>query len=135
MVLETSEKIRRLSARCNVSVVSYRTFVSWKIIRSAPRLSSRTLVFLMDPLCVPLGMKCRKLAIRGMASTYQNCMQALVFDSELKRVTYPGKPSHELFARIESSGWMRRVWTLQESVLASRFSDGIMEVSSAVRRM
>jgi hypothetical protein len=101
--------------------------------------SSRKLVFWIDTLCVPLETKCRKLAIRRMTDTYKNATQVLVLDSELKRTTYRDKPPHEPFARIASSGWMRRVWTLQEGVLASHlfceFSDGIMDVSSAVREM
>ena len=77
--------------------------------------------FWMDTLCIPLEAEHRKLAIRRMAETYEKATQVLIIDSELRRVTFNDTPHFESFARIAASGWMRRVWTLQEGVLASKY--------------
>ena len=93
-------------------------------------------LFWMDTLCIPLEAEHRKLAIRRMAETYEKATQVLIIDSELRRATFNDRPHFESFARIAASGWMRRIWTLQEGVLASRlfveFADGIADVTAAV---
>ncbi|OQU96206.1 hypothetical protein CLAIMM_02319 [Cladophialophora immunda] len=93
----------------------------------------------IDTLCVPLDTQYRKTAIMLMTQTYERAAQVLVVDSELRGTTYTDRPVYEAFARIAASGWMRRVWTLQEGVLASRlfaeFRDGVMDVTSAVSKV
>lgn len=93
----------------------------------------------IDTLCVPRERKYRNIAIRRMAETYENAAWVLVLDSELKQAYSENRPPHELLARISASGWMRRVWTLQEGVLASRlfveFRDRIQDLSSLVCQM
>lgn len=96
-----------------------------------------TKIIWMDTLCVPLDPRYRKEAIIRMTQTYEDASQVLVLDGELRRVPHLNKPNYEAFARIFVSGWMRRVWTLQEGVLARQlfveFQDGVMDVSTAVR--
>lgn len=92
----------------------------------------------LDTLCVPLSIQHRRTAITMMTQTYEKAAQVLVMDSELRRTAYTDRPVHEAFARIAISGWMRRVWTLQEGVLAAHlfaeFRDGVMDVTSAVSK-
>lgn len=91
----------------------------------------------MDTLCVPLDPRYRKAAIMLMTQTYEDASQVLVLDGELRRVNHLDKPIYEAFARIFISGWMRRVWTLQEGVLArhlfAEFQDGVMDVTKSVQ--
>jgi hypothetical protein len=78
-------------------------------------------VFWMDTLCIPAlhptqYMEQRRAAIANMREIYMKATCVLVLDSELLQVC-----SHvsnlELMIRVVTSGWMRRVWTLQEGVL------------------
>lgn len=69
-----------------------------------------------------------------MYKTYVSAQHVLVLDSELQRTPIP-KDMTEAFLRVSISGWMRRLWTLQESVLGRRlqvkFEDGIVDLVTA----
>ena len=76
--------------------------------------------FWMDTLCVPVAperQNYRNLAIRAMASTYKRASIVLVLDGELLLCNKDASML-ELYTRIKLSGWMRRLWTLQEGMLA-----------------
>lgn len=77
--------------------------------------------FWIDTLCVPVASEYRifrKAAIRNLAATYREASQVLVLDADLQRIPrLSGKT--ELATRILCSGWMRRLWTLQEAVMMS----------------
>jgi hypothetical protein len=83
----------------------------------APELS---VVFWLDTLCVPPPrteyVTARKQAINTMRDIYSESSKVLVLDAEIMK-----SPAHvrdlELMIRVISSGWMRRLWTLQEGVL------------------
>ncbi|KAK8112880.1 hypothetical protein PG984_013406 [Apiospora sp. TS-2023a] len=95
-----------------------------------------TMPFWIDTLCIPVGPHYeaqRSRAISLMKDTYANAYQVLILDAELEAT--PMRDVSEMMMRISLSGWMRRLWTLQEGVLATRmyvkFKDGILDVASA----
>ncbi|TFK80832.1 hypothetical protein K466DRAFT_364512 [Polyporus arcularius HHB13444] len=91
--------------------------------------------FWMDSLCIPRGepdcpLKLRKRAIKLMARVYKEATSVLVTDSAIRTQCSTSSPMWDYLFRISVSGWMRRVWTLQEGLLAQRvyfeFKDGIL---------
>lgn len=85
--------------------------------------------FWMDSLCVPNRRDVRKLAIGLMGDTYRNAAKVLVIDSGVRQCS-TGTTVEQILLRIVTSGWMQRLWTLQEAVLAKELtfelSDGIL---------
>jgi hypothetical protein len=51
-----------------------------------------------------------------MRKTYENAAKVLVLDSELEAASAKAH-AEEVLIRITCSGWMRRLWTLQEGAL------------------
>lgn len=93
--------------------------------------------FWLDSLCIPgKDKELRKCAIRLMAQTYQGAEKVVVFDAGLRQLSVSSTPVQEVVVRIELSSWMRRIWTLQEGLLARElyfeFSDGIFALQSAI---
>ncbi|KAK6352513.1 hypothetical protein TWF730_009337 [Orbilia blumenaviensis] len=77
------------------------------------------LAFWMDSLCIPNNSSVRKKAIGLMARTYTEAEAVLVLDSAI--LSIPSTlPREALAVHILTSGWMRRLWTLQEAVLAKK---------------
>ena len=72
----------------------------------------------IDTLCVPKEDEMRKKAITLMRNTYAKAEIVLVLDAELEMTDHRDMDFIELLARIICSGWMRRLWTLQEGFLA-----------------
>ena len=73
----------------------------------------------IDTLCIPVLKSLReyrKLAITKLAETYSKADQVLVIDMDLVQASKVCSRT-EIATRILSSGWMRRLWTLQEAVL------------------
>jgi hypothetical protein len=71
-------------------------------------------------------------AIELIAETYRNAQRVLVLDSEMQLASVKGERA-ELIMRLYCSAWMRRLWTLQEGVLASKnlhvqLSDGAVNL-------
>lgn len=97
--------------------------------------TGRDNLFWLDTLCVPLERRSRRLAITRMGDIYGLCYKMLVLDSELERFSYRDRPSAESLMRVSVSAWMRRVWTLQEAVMAKsffvKFADGFLDVAAA----
>jgi hypothetical protein len=77
----------------------------------------------------------RKRAIAMMKETYERASQVLVLVAELEHS--PSTPYGEAFLRASTSGWMRRLWTLQKGVLGKRlhakFCDTILAQSGVDR--
>ncbi|RDW63319.1 hypothetical protein BP6252_10864 [Coleophoma cylindrospora] len=102
-------------------------------------------LFWLDTLCVPHAPKepnatnYRQKACAKMAETYELASTVLVLDSELQRWSFKDAEDAEALLRISISGWMRRVWTLSEGILAKRlivkFSDGLFDVLQATSRI
>ncbi|EMD32896.1 hypothetical protein CERSUDRAFT_98909 [Gelatoporia subvermispora B] len=83
----------------------------------------------IDALCVPKEQELRKRAIGVMGETYRKAAKVLVIDSGIRSCSIHASIEDKLL-RIVTSGWMQRLWTLQEAVLAKKleliiqFSDG-----------
>ena len=76
-------------------------------------------VFLwIDTLCCPVEpAEAKKMALNQMKTPYSEASHVLVLDSSLQRVDLLGLAPEEICMRIFTSGWMRRLWTLQEGAL------------------
>lgn len=76
----------------------------------------------MDTLCVPVHPtldEFRKKSIKLMGQTYRDATAVLVLDRELKEVDSRTISILEQCLWVVFSGWMRRLWTLQEAALAT----------------
>ncbi|KAK0471360.1 hypothetical protein IW261DRAFT_1612086 [Armillaria novae-zelandiae] len=91
--------------------------------------------FWMDALCVPEKRDLRKRAIGLMAETYRNADAVLVIDSGIRSCSRSA-PLEERLLQIISSGWMQRLWTLQEALLARKlifeFADGFATLDELI---
>ncbi|OCH86591.1 hypothetical protein OBBRIDRAFT_890380 [Obba rivulosa] len=89
----------------------------------------------LDGLCVPKEKESRKRAIGLMGKTYRDAAVVLVLDSGIQSCSVKA-PIAERLLRIVTSGWMQRLWTLQEAVLARRivfqFADGFTDIQTLV---
>lgn len=77
----------------------------------------------IDTLCIPRGkefLPYRKLAIIKLAETFSQATKVLALDAELCQSPVDCFRA-ELATRVLCSGWMRRLWTLQESVMTEKF--------------
>ncbi len=73
-----------------------------------------------DTLCVPLRPEeSRKAAIRLMRRTYTEAYAVLVLDHGVMQIE-SSVPYEELFMWITCSGWLRRLWTFQEGLMAKK---------------
>lgn len=73
--------------------------------------------FWMDSLCVPKDPDTRRKALKLMGRAYLDAEIVLVLDSTIKQCSAEASPN-ELLLHVVLSPWMRRLWTLQEAVLA-----------------
>ena len=102
--------------------------------------------FWIDTLCIPVAPEYksfRKLAITRLATTFRDSWRVLVLDADLQR-TSKNCSRTELATRIMASGWMRRLWTLQEAVMSGKqanaakvdiqFLDGAIEFNQIAGR-
>lgn len=83
-------------------------------------LNFRQPAFWIDTLCIPVAQehkRARKLAIAQLPSTFRQAHRVLVLDADLQRSSKFASRT-ELATRIMCSGWMRRLWTLQEAVMS-----------------
>lgn len=76
--------------------------------------------FWIDTLYVPVKpVETRNAAIRQMRETYESAYAVLVIDGGIRMISTVVS-DEELFIRISCSGWVRRLWTYQEMILAKR---------------
>ncbi|KAI8986286.1 hypothetical protein BD414DRAFT_461964 [Trametes punicea] len=87
--------------------------------------------FWIDALCVPSERDLRRKAIVLMANTYEQADKVLVVDGGVRAQCSLSTPKEDCILRIATSGWMQRIWTLQEGMLARELyfelSDGIID--------
>lgn len=107
--------------------------------RSSPVVGKHP-AFWIDTLCIPVAVpSARKLAITRLSSTFRLARKVLVLDADLQRSSKNCSRT-ELATRITCCGWMRRLWTLQETVMAEEgaearkvdiwFREGALELNS-----
>lgn len=79
------------------------------------------------------------MALNQMRTPYSEASHVLVFDASLQQVDPLGLASEEVCMRIFTSGWMRRMWTLQEGALARhlwfQFSNLAVNLDSAIDKV
>ena len=106
---------------------------------SSPVVGKRP-AFWIDTLCIPVAVpNARKLAITRLSSIFQLACRVLVLDADLQRSSKNCSRT-ELATRVICCGWMRRLWTLQETVMAEGeaearkvyiwFLEGALELNS-----
>lgn len=77
--------------------------------------------FWLDTLCVPVQpSELQTLAHDRIREPYEGAKHVLVLESYLQSLGSKLLSLHEIFARITSCGWMRRLRTLEEGMLAKR---------------
>lgn len=84
--------------------------------------SSTPVALWMDTLCIPVhptAKTSRKKAIQLLGRTFHEARAVLVLDRELEMIPSATASFLELGIRMLCSGWMKRLWTLQEATLAS----------------
>ncbi|KAL8767929.1 MAG: hypothetical protein Q9209_005717 [Squamulea sp. 1 TL-2023] len=73
----------------------------------------------LDTLCCPVEPpEAKRMALSQMHRPYRDAARVLVLDSSLQKVKSSRLHPTEICLRIFTSGWMRRMWTLQEGALA-----------------
>ncbi|KAJ7508991.1 hypothetical protein B0H11DRAFT_1963401 [Mycena galericulata] len=83
--------------------------------------------FWQDGLCIPEQREHRNRAIRLMKETYADADKVLVLDEGLRTSCSQSTPKEECLLRIATSGWMQRVWTLQEGMLSRELHFALMD--------
>ncbi|KAI0690559.1 hypothetical protein C8T65DRAFT_834361 [Cerioporus squamosus] len=87
--------------------------------------------FWQDGLCVPQDKPLRRRAIGLMAETYAKAEKVLVIDAGIQSQCSRASSREECLLRIATSGWMQRIWTLQEGILARELffevADGLID--------
>ncbi|KAI0694792.1 hypothetical protein C8Q76DRAFT_634099, partial [Earliella scabrosa] len=95
--------------------------------------------FWVDALCVPGARELRKSAIILMKETYRRAAKVVVFDESIRTLCARTTSHKDIFFRIATSSWMRRVWTLQEALLARELyfelSDGLLPLRDLERTL
>ena len=87
----------------------------------------------IDTLCIPVPQSLqsyRDKAIDLLPETYSNARTVLVLDPELQSIQHKGVAIELILARVQSSPWMSRYWTLREASLSRslyiQFADGAL---------
>lgn len=111
------------------------TCVVKRVASLAQNLVPESGAFWMDSLCVPAITQARKRAILLMAQTYRDAAKVLVIDACIRAQCSTSLSLQENVVRLSLSGWVRRVWTLQEGLLARElyfeFVEGPVNVAEA----
>lgn len=90
--------------------------------------------FWIDTLCIPVAQEYkmfRKVAIGRLATTFREASHVIVLDADLQRTSIDGSAT-ELATRVMCSGWIRRLWTLQEAVMSSE-QEAAAKVNNATK--
>ncbi|MCJ1426053.1 hypothetical protein MMC29_003955 [Sticta canariensis] len=119
--------------RCQLLHISKLASTIVRSVKSS-MLNNQLLIWL-DTLCCPVKpVEARQIALARMKQTYQQANHVLVLDASLQIYNCQSLNAVEACARIFTSGWMRRLWTLQEGSLAKtiwfQFRDGAVDLHS-----
>lgn len=78
--------------------------------------------FWIDSLCIPNSNVYRKKAIGLMRQVYEDAEQVLVIDKALADLALKTAKRDEILWALQSSSWVRRLWTFQEGYLGRKVS-------------
>ncbi|KAJ5457084.1 hypothetical protein N7530_012358 [Penicillium desertorum] len=90
----------------------------------------------IDTLCIPHQPDVRSLAIQRIRKVYVDAYRTMILDSEMRHINASSRSHLELLLRVlHCSGWMRRLWTLQEGLAAKSrlymlFSDKAVNIAT-----
>ena len=120
--------------QCQLSHI--KTLVAELAKISGPTDESSELLVWIDTLCCPVVpveaetaeaktanekiAEAKKTALTMMKLTYENAREVLILSPSLQNCDSRLMSKLEICVRILTSGWMRRLWTLQEGALAKR---------------
>ncbi|MCJ1464129.1 hypothetical protein MMC07_002742 [Pseudocyphellaria aurata] len=121
--------------RCQLLHISNLASAIANSAEPASTMFNEQAVIWIDTLCCPaVPGEARQMALAQMKRTYQEADHVLVLDSSLRAYNRHSLSAVEACVRIFTSGWMRRLWTLQEGSLAKRiwfqFQDSAIELHS-----
>lgn len=90
-----------------------------------PKLGSKNaqseLLLWCDTMCCPVVPgEAKNKALAQMKTIYERATCVLVLDASIRLYKSDGMGAEEAWARIYVSGWMRRLWTLQEGALPEK---------------
>ncbi|KAL4742984.1 hypothetical protein BDV11DRAFT_216183 [Aspergillus similis] len=86
---------------------------------NAARRGDNSVLVWIDTLCIPHQHDARSLAIQRIRDVYTSASRNLILDSELMLVDSRLSSKMEVCLRVlYCSGWIRRLWTLQEGLAA-----------------
>jgi len=96
--------------------------------------------FWLDTLYCPVTPgPAKTLALTEMPRTYREADKVLVFHSYMLSLELKSRSNLDAVLRVICSNWTRRLWTLQESILASKvfvqFADGAMDLDGALTEL
>lgn len=84
----------------------------------SPQEAQTELLFWCDTLCCPVSPgEDKNRVLAQMKNIYERATCVLVLDASIFLYENKGMGPEEACARILTSGWMRRLWTLQEGAL------------------
>lgn len=103
-------------------------------------VEERPLLIWLDTLCCPVSpSEAKGLAIAEMRRTYESSKHVLLLDAGLQLYSRHEISCVEALARVFSSGWMSRLWTLQEARLARtlwvQFKDGPVDIDELYMKL
>ena len=125
------------------------SYISEKVNALYPdRVDNSPIPFWIDTICCPIKpAESHKMALERMATTYENADKVLVLDSTIEPLLHPTIDMYsgaqdvnrdcldDCLVRLVTTPWMRRLWTLQEALLAKQlyfqFSDGALNFKEA----
>ncbi|KAL8807650.1 MAG: hypothetical protein Q9200_004599 [Gallowayella weberi] len=90
----------------------------------------------IDTLCCPVEPpEAKRISLSLMKVPYTEASHVLVLDSSLRDVDTSGLDPIEICIRIFTSGWMRRLWTLQEGALPQNLVFQFKDTALDLRRL
>ncbi|KUL83197.1 hypothetical protein ZTR_10009 [Talaromyces verruculosus] len=105
-------------------------------ISNQARGKDESVLVWIDTLCIPHQRDVRSLAIQRIREVYLDAYRTMILDSEMRQVESDSTPLVQLLLRVVyCSGWIRRLWTLQEGLAAKSrlyvlFSDKAINIST-----
>jgi hypothetical protein len=89
------------------------------LIKRSPWQSNGNHLFWMDTLAIPRDIDARRKAVSRIDEVYRAARSTIVLDLGLDSMQ-PGTKYHYTALKVLASGWMHRLWTLQEAYLSHK---------------